>query len=252
MQKIFLTYMNQSECPSYSLVGTVNDEFHDIDASQKFFDIPLYTDPDSEDIVLNSINFEVKTDMHDDKFCAIPVYFWRPWTKSYNNHKHKRNRIKLYQPTVNTNFFTDLSLKWLGPTSSISCDVNLSHHQETLAGQCVYFGNIQRETLAINNQASLNCTKLVSYRENYIPNSWFVCYRASTRPHYYDTHISIRTHKNLFVSPIQSQSRYNYIVIGEKSIAMDRVIFYKKVNTIWDYLNCLKLCETVSGTSFYY
>ena len=104
MQKIFLTYMNQSECPSYSLVGTVNDEFHDIDASQKFFDIPLYTDPDSEDIVLNSINFEVKADMHDDKFCAIPVYFWRPWTRSYNNHKHKIVSVDLNhyikEPTI--------------------------------------------------------------------------------------------------------------------------------------------------------
>lgn len=227
MQQIFLTYMNQSECPSYTLTGTVNDQFYDIDASKKYFNIPV-------DNGSNTIDLKVNFLSQNNQFQSIPIGF--------SFQTKKMSTLHFFQNLPDPHFFIKHGFEWLGTKSNINVQFHL--HLER--------NKNRRWQMHFNHEYFADDLDILQYPAfDYTPNSWLVCYS----PFNYDLHrispLSIRIEKNFYVSPISNQNRFNYITIGNKSVSLKKVQFYRKINSVFDYLNCLKIANLIQTSSYY-
>jgi len=235
-EQIFLTYINTSECDSYTLTGTVNDAFVDIDVSKRFFHVPLNVTSEG---FTNSIKLKVNYIYQENSFQAMPILLWQP---HHGNNLRQKYRYHLYQHD-DKNFFIKQSLPWLGSNTLIDSELKIKKKS-----------SLELEpTLIINNTNKLSRTCVTMKNFTYIPDSWLVCYEFY--PTKYKTtpgkNIGIRIEKNLKFSPICSKNKFNYVSIGQKIIGMDKILFFKKINSIWDYLNCFKICQSIVSAHYY-
>lgn len=230
----FLTYTCFTECPTYTVAGTVNDEYFEIDASKRFIHIPIKVGINQN--FVNNISLHVKSTIHNDEFKAIPTFFW-----CIPDHSKKSRKKIFTNQSYNNWLLKNHSVQWLGPESSYDFKIDLKYILE----------NAKENQLTINNSQSLNDLPLTMHDFDYIPNSWFVCYNTRkkdltgtkawsplTNPHY-----SYRINKNFSVGPIHLQDRFNYVTIGDKTIPLNSITFFKKVNTVWDWMNCFKMAH---------
>ena len=235
-EQIFLTFINSYECNTYSLTGTINGNFVDIDASQRFIHIPLETDAQG---YINHIRLKVNYTQQNNLFQSVPAMLWQ----HVQIGKRTKNRYNVSQP-AQKNFFPNQLVNWLGSDSILELDLKLKKHMTK-----------DRTIIIINDDYTLP-RQIFAMKFSYIPNSWMLCYRfypSKIGNTYYHNghshHVGVRIDTDLQFSKIQSNSRYNYVTIGEKSIAMDKIIHFEKIQSIWDYLRCLKICERILYTS---
>ena len=231
VQQIYLTYINTTQCDSYTLTGTVNDNFIDLDASERFVHIPLMA---NEEGYNNTINLQVNYTSQHDLFKCIPAMLWQAPKSSI-----ARNRYDLFQPPTRY-FLPKHSMTWLGSQSKIEGQIKLKKPDAT----CMY----------VNDTNKLTRTRITMNNFCYIPQSWFVCYKNghSNEGDTYNYYASVRVSKNLQFSQITSNTTFNYISIGNKTIAMHRVLYYARINSIWDYLRCFKTCEHLLSVQYNY
>ena len=245
MEKIFLTYVNISECDSYTLTGKVNDEFVDIDASKRFVHIPLSVNTSG---VSNYINLKVNSIEQNDSFHCMPFLLWQsPFVETDPNQNFMKYRYHLFLPDM-YNFFVQQSIDWLGTQSSIDTEIKI---QKKLCPP-------DEPYLIINNNCHINRMRVAMKNFSYVPNSWFVCYKfypKKWKDNKYKNYgpqknIGIRVEKNLEISKISSITKFNYLKIGEKTIALDKVLYFAKINSIYDYMRNLKICERILSVHY--
>jgi len=226
--KFFLSYINLHLCESYTLVGKINDEYVDIDLSKRFFDIPLDIKLDSQNTI--DIDLKVNYNHQNDSFKAIPMLIWR--TRGESPGKFIFHNLLRY------NWFIENGITFLGSNSKLKLSLDIDHKTDEKTGH----------SMCINNKIMLNGFTLCRNNLEYIPNSWFVCYMTSKR----GGKVNYRIHKNCFLPPINSQNRFNHITIGEKTIQLSKVLFYRKVENVWDYANCIKMTHAISSVTSYH
>ena len=229
MFDLFLTYINVNCCDSYTLTGTINDEFVDIDASERFFHIPVKEGD-------NSLNLKINYHAQNDQFQAVPMCFTM-------QNKNKKKKVHIFQSLINHKWHIENQINWLGSGSTLFANLSISIGLQEGIGQNLFLnGNLLSNALTILQQDT-----------RYKPNSWLVCYspRAIDSSLSKLTPISFRIDQNFYVSPISSQERFNYVTIGNKTIMSSKVVFYQKIHSVYDYLNCLKIIHLIASTIYY-
>ena len=238
----FLTYTCVTKCPSYTVAGTINDEYFEIDASNRFIHLPIKAGLNEN--YVNHISLQVKSTIHNDSFKAIPTFFW------YIPDPKKKTRKKIFtNQSYNNWLLQDHSVQWLGPKSLCNFQVDSKLVQSPSRGG----------ELIINNSQKLDALPLTMLDFDYVPNSWFVCYNTRKKDltgtkawsPLTDPYYSVRIHKNFSVGPIHTQDRFNYVTIGDKTIPLNSVTFFKKINTIWDWMNCVKMAHIFYNLNHY-
>ena len=225
MEKVFLTYINVNCCESYTLTGTVNDQFVDIDASERFFHIPVKEGD-------NSFNLKINYHNQNDQFQAIPMCFTM---QNINNKK----RLHIFQSLSNHRWHIENQINWLGSESTLFANLLIKTDLN------------ESQKLFINNDLSLPGMAILEQDVRYKPNSWLVCYLPRTADLNIVGSISFRIDQKFYVSPISEQERFNYVTIGNKTIMSSKVLFYQKINSVFDYLNCLKIGQLIASNVYY-
>jgi len=232
LQLYYLTFINLELCESYSITGKINDEFVDIDASQRFFHLPVQASVDKFNS--NKISVKVKCASQNDNFCAVPIFFWKNTTSRY--------RKRIFLSLNENNFFQNNSIDWLGSQSAIDCNLDLLGIEATQSDQVIN-DEVFTFKLNVNKNKVLDSLQAFIINFNYQPNSWFVCYKTLK----WNDRLSIRIVKSLEFSNIQAQNRFNFVKANNKILPLEKILFFQKINSVWDYIDCLRITQKFSS-----
>ena len=213
LNEAYIAYIMPYKCDTYSLIVEGTNGYHDLDASGHFCSVPIRLDRP------NQINITTQAVSHNDNFTAIPFCIYQV----------TRN-IKIFSMAgIENNVITQQCAEWLGPTSKIdvTVDVQYDEHKTYLQG---------------------NPHPLKIYRPSfeYKPNTWFVGLKTSqfhtTKYQAYHP-LTYRICNNLEVFHHGNNQMYNFIKADEKMFSYKRVLFYHKIDTVWDWLYCVRMLK---------
>lgn len=234
----FIGYIIPKPCQTHTVIVESEDNFHELDASGYFLNVPIQVG--TTDFYQNKFKLSVRWLTQKDEFQAIPFCLWQ------NKPDYRQSLIGkiiwMDYSISDTNIFTKNGLSWLGSTSSVEVDISLKRKHNNVPDESV--SESQHDQLLINESTFVDWVRCLRSDFHFQPNSWFV---AVKRPSYWPSqsnnpqHLNYRIVKNLKVFIESRDMRYNFVETDNRTYPLDQVLFYKKIQTIWDWLYCFKL-----------
>lgn len=243
----FIAYMMPKACQSYTVRCNNNDKFYELDASGHFFNVPVVSG--EHEPVTNNIKLKVQCTHHDRSFHATPFCIWR-------RHPYQRKQyvgLTAFMPAVTPGHGEDHSwllsqgVSWLGAgddTSTAEFKIDL----QQIDGE-------HKTYLEINKTPVPTSMKMTNKEFAYIPNSWFVCYSVPGNPQV-RTNLNMSYRQDPYIhvhcsSSMSASDRFQYLTIGKRTLAMSDIFFYRKINSVQDYLSCMNMMLAIQNVAVY-
>ena len=244
----FIAYIMPKACQAYTVRCINNDNFYELDASGHFLHVPVVAG--EHEPVTNDIKLNVQYSYHNEDFHATPFCIWR--RSPY--YREKYVGITVFKPTVrpttddaDNEWLLSQGLSWLGAgedtgTSEFKIDLQQVNTDDLT-------------TLQLNDIPVQTSVKMSNKQFEYIPNSWFVCYHWPGHDHpRRNLHMSYRQDPYIHVNcstSMSSSDRWQYLTIGKKTLPMSDVFFYRKINSVRDYLSCIDMMLGIQNATVY-
>ena len=235
-----IVYMsNQPLSDSTTIRGTLNDNFFEVSPiNQHFFHIPItYND--------NTISLEVCT--YNEQWEAKPIAMLK---RSYSI-----NQYTLLMPWPSSSFFeNEIGLQKLTYNHKFETHFNLQVMKSKAKKiQYLYSRGLGEYKILYNGScAFLNGCRVLRKNLEYKIGKYFVCYERTlnfrdrvtgkfkkTKFVNYRIGNDIHVNQSSFTNKLD---RYHYLTLDKKTIPMNSVIFYSKIN---DNLHFVKLLRTM-------
>ena len=217
----YIAYIIPRKCRSYSVIATTADDFYDLDASQHFLHVPVKIS--SGEPYVNKIKLEVKHIEENSEFQAIPFCIWKPSA----SHRKKCVGIKAWTiKSINEDIFLKHKINWLGSTSIEEFQVLLKADETGVKIDNILQLNLQRPTW------------------EYKQNSWFVglkCMKYLASQAVAPQSLTYRIADNIEILHHGNQDKYNFIKADGRLFSYHRMLFYKRIHDVWDWLYCIKM-----------
>ena len=222
LQRGYIAYIIPYECESYSL-AVHGDQYYDVDASGHFCHVPVSIG--IEDPYTNKLSIRTKKIIDNDQFTAIPFCIYK-----ITGTEKLPTQLKIYSTTgFADNVISKHCSEWIGSKSEINIELPLSRNKDDNA--------LQQDNMLF---------RISRPTFEYKTNSWFVAYKTSkfrpARAMSYQP-LSYRIVDNVEVYHHGNNERYNFIKADEKMLPYQRILFYRKIDDVWDWLYCFKMLK---------
>ena len=241
----YVSYIIPKPCHGYSVRYQSGDIFNELDASGHFLNVPINLDENGAES-MNDIKLKITSRFHDDAWQAIPFAFTRQHKNEikmeWNKLDYWGELLELEDKNNNLNYFLKAGINFLN-AGDINKEITLKFKLQK-----------QKQKLVLNDYVLSNRCTLVNRELTYVPNSWFVAYDAKIGGNWPFTHLAYRIDPSIKINVSTDMTKndsFQYVTIGNKTVPMSKIAFYKKVNTYKDYLSCLNMVLAIQSSVIY-
>lgn len=233
---MFLTFVTTKPNEDYFVEYHCNDTFTEIDLKQPLFHLPIQEGD-------NDIKIVFKFTKIDPQLQAIPLCISKNSIDPDQDENKDLDLVKVWTHNTNSLFFKEQGIEWLGSGADVNFKINVK---------------LDGNNDCILNGHTMTDARLIQSELIYKPNQWLVCVKSDHQKHLGnkkgvgETHY-VEYHMDEFIhvqcSTMTSKDhKFNYVTIGDKTFDVDKIVFMKKINSLYEFMQAFNVMTNISKT----